>query len=106
MTMVRRPARRAATASARPESATNRWMSGSANELSRQREGVAEIEEQRLLRLDHPAEQPGLHLVLHAADGGRADADGLGALEISRIVLRAQPLDAGGRHGIDVGRDL
>ena len=48
---------------------------GSANDFSRQCEGVAEIEIERLVRLDHPAEQARLDLVLHVADGERPDAE-------------------------------
>src|SRR5262249_59046649 len=70
-TTARRPARRAATARARADKATSRYTSGSGNELTRQDEGIAEIDEERLSGLDHPAEQPGLPLVLEAANGSR-----------------------------------
>src|SRR6185312_4449731 len=81
-------------------------MSGSANELSRQRNGVAEIEEQRLFGLDHPAEQPRLDLVLHGPDGKRSDADGAAPFERYAVVLRPQPFDARRRHGVDIGGDF
>src|SRR5262249_43538014 len=88
-TTARRPARRAATARARADKATSRYTSGSGNELTRQDEGIAEIDEHRLSRLDHPPEQPGLDLVLEAADCKRPDADRPRARKRRAVVLRA-----------------
>ena len=60
---------------------------------------------ERLVRLDHPLEQAGLGLVLDVADGERADADRLRAGDRHAIVVHVDALDAGRRHGVDVGGD-
>src|SRR4029077_15382127 len=106
MTMGRYPARRAASASERAESATIRTERCSANKLARQDEGVTKIEVERLVALDHPAQQPGLDLVLDVADGKRADTERLRARDRLAVVLQPDALDAGRRDGVDVGCDL
>src|SRR5688572_31167592 len=92
------PARFAAAANARPESATTRMDGASACELLGKTVGVAEVEIDSLLGFDHLIEHAGLGLVLYVADRGRSAAHGLPASARLGIVVDADAFDAGRRH--------
>src|SRR5690242_11595246 len=107
--MISAPARWAACASARPESARMRMamraLSTARNELARQGEGLAEIDELGLGALMETPEQLPLEAEFHIADSERTDpyrglADGYA------VRLCRKSLDAGRRNGIRVGGHL
>src|SRR5262249_56483749 len=68
-------------------------------------ESGAEVEIDRLIRLDHLVEESCLGLVFDVADGERADADCLGSGDRLAVVFDADAFDASRRHGIYVGGD-
>src|SRR5262245_13356524 len=95
------PPRRADAARARPEAATIRTVLSI--DLAGELERVAEIETHRLFGADHFLEQAELGLVLHVADGQRADAERAVRVELGAVGRHLQTFDAGGRNCIDVG---
>src|SRR5262245_55307210 len=103
-TTAARPARIAAAAMARPESATTSISVRSTNDFPRQFECIAEVEIERLVSFDHATQQARLHAILDTADGERADAQA--GPDLYAVVLRPDALDARRRHRVDVGRDL
>src|SRR5579875_3218643 len=104
--MTRAPARRAAAASARPDSAAIRTGRGSAHQVTGGAVSIAEIEGERLFRLMEPLQQRVLRLELDAADGERADADAGRARKRRAVGMDFQPLDARWRHRVEIGGDL
>src|ERR1051326_5440691 len=95
--MTSAPARLAACASARPESARMRIgmraLSTAGNELARQGEGLAEIDELGFGALMETPEQLALEAELHVADHKRADTE-RGLADGHAVRLCRKSLDA------------
>src|SRR6266852_6538729 len=105
-TITRSPARAAAAARARPDSAAISAGGALRDEVERGLVGIAEIETLGLFCFEDALQQRVLHAELDVADGERADADAGRARDRRAIGLDVHTLDAERWNGVDVGRDL
>src|SRR5688572_4408561 len=96
----RKPALRAAPARGRADTPATRISAMLGDELARPGEGVTEIEEDRLLCVEHRFEQAGFGLVFDVADEEWTDAQRSVAADLLAVRLEAQSFDARRRDGI------
>src|SRR5215213_8965981 len=102
-TSGRRPARRAAAASARPDCAARRMELPSARDPNGEFVCITKIEYERLVRLEHSPEESSFRLVFHVPDCERAHTDTTPARERLSRSMDIDACNAGRRHRVDVG---
>src|SRR5664279_2358698 len=98
----RNPARRAALAKARPEDAAIRIAAPASGDLTRETEGIAKIETDRLGGRRHPLKQSRFRLVFHVANRERSNPK-TAARQLGAIRHEFKPLDSCGWHRVDIG---
>src|SRR5579875_3956762 len=100
----RNPARRAASARARPEDAAIRIAASVSGDLTCETESIAKIEADRLGGSGHPLEQSRFRLVFHVANRKRSNPE-TAASQLDAISVKIEPFDPGRGHRVDIGRD-